>query len=85
MCPLCLHCPQCPPSALVILLLAGLVVALLGAAFAAWGWASERAINVKLRRALAIESESYKQLVQVRFTEGSTGAPFKRTTGRFQR
>lgn len=77
-------CNPCPSYALSILLLAGLAAALLGAAFAAYLLASERAVNVKLRRALDIETESYTQLMRVRFNEGATGAPFKRVTGRFK-
>lgn len=77
-------CSECPSFALSIVLLAGLVVALLGAAFATYLLASERTISAKLRRALEIETDSYGMLLKVRFNEGATGAPFKKLTGRFR-
>lgn len=77
------------------LLLVGLVVALLGAAFAAWGWAAQRNENNRLRklnagcmrgleaaeRGYQIAEQSYRQLVEV-FNERTVGATLKHKTGR---
>lgn len=91
-------CPSSCSQSLSWSLLALAVLLTLGIACATWRLATralhaENARLCKLNRLLLerlsiaeqahrMSEESYRQLVEVRFNEGATGAPFKRLTGR---